>query len=183
MKKFSMLGLVLISTLILGACGSGTNNSNKTKKTSSTATATTETKAKEDKGTYKDRTLTVPDGVLKITEFQKGTSFDGKPIFYVLFDLTNNTKEAQDVQMLYSSFVSVSQNTGDTTEDLTYGIVNDSPIKDRIDMLNKKVNPGATVQAAYPYEFADETKPVTFTFRDSMFSMGDPIAVEEITIK
>ena len=50
-------------------------------KTSSTATATTETKAKEDKGTYKDRTLTVPDGVLKITEFQKGTSFDGKPIF------------------------------------------------------------------------------------------------------
>ncbi|MCU9781457.1 hypothetical protein [Enterococcus faecalis] len=54
MKKFSMLGLVLISTLILGACGSGTNNTNKTKKTSSTATATTETKAKEDKGTYKD---------------------------------------------------------------------------------------------------------------------------------
>ncbi len=45
-------------------------------------------------------------------------------------------------------FVSVSQNTGDTTEDLTYGIVNDSPIKDRIDMLNKKVNPGATVQAS-----------------------------------
>ena len=65
------------------------------------------------------------------------------------------------------------KNTGDTTEDLTYGIVNDSPIKDRIDMLNKKVNPGATVQAEYPYEFADETKPVTFTFRDSMFSMGD----------
>lgn len=32
MKKFSMLGLVLISTLILGACGSGTNNTNKTKK-------------------------------------------------------------------------------------------------------------------------------------------------------
>lgn len=53
--------------------------------------------------------------------------------------MTNNTKEAQDVQMLYSSFVSVSQNTGDTTEDLTYGIVNDSPIKDRIDMLNKKL--------------------------------------------
>ena len=60
-----MLGLVLISTLILGACGSGTNNTNKTKKLQVLLPQQLKQKLKEDKGTYKDRTLTVPDGVLK----------------------------------------------------------------------------------------------------------------------
>lgn len=180
MKKFLLSCVVLISLVGLGACGSS-NDSSSTKHVKSNATATSESKKKD--GSYENRTLTVPDGVLKITGFQKGTDYEGKSMFYVFFDLTNNTKEAKNVQNMYMSFVNAKQNTGDTTEDLQFSITTDSPVQDKLDMLQKDVNPGATIQAAYAYDFADESKPVTFIFTDKIFSMSDPIATEDITIQ
>ena len=180
MKKVLLSCAILISLLGLGACGSS-DDSGSTKNVKSTATATTESKEKN--GTYENRTLTVPDGVLKITGFQKSTDYEGKPMFYVLFDLTNNSKEAQNVQTMYMGLVNAKQNTGDTTENLEFSVTMDSPVQDKLDMLQKDINPGATIQGAYAYTFADESKPVTFTFTDNLFSMNDPIATEEITIQ
>ncbi|MFI3619731.1 DUF5067 domain-containing protein [Enterococcus avium] len=183
MKKVLLSCALLISLLGMGACGSS-DDSSSTKNVKSTATATSETSENKKKdGTYENRTLTVPDGVLKITGFQKGTDYEGKPMFYVLFDLTNNTEEAQNVQNMYMGFVNVKQNTGDTTEDLEFSMMTDSPLQDKLDMLQKDINPGATIQGAYAYNFADESKPVTFIFTDELFSMDDPIATEEITIQ
>lgn len=183
MKKVLLSCTLLISLLGVGACGSS-DDASSTKNVKSTATATSETsKAQKKDGTYENRTLTVPDGVLKITGFQKGTDYEGKPMFYVLFDLTNNTDEAENIQSMYMGFVGAKQNTGDTTEDLEFSMLTDSPLQDKLDMLQKDINPGATIQGAYAYNFADESKPVTFTFTDKLFSMDDPIATEEITIQ
>ena len=49
--------------------------------------------------------------------------------------------------------------------------------------LNKQINPGATVSAAYVYSLPDETKPATFEFTDSMFSFEGPVATEDIVIE
>lgn len=182
MKKIILGCLLLVSLVGMGACSSS-NSSQETKHVKSSATATTESSKEEDRGSYENRTLTTPDGVLKITGFQKGTDYDGKPMFYVLFDLTNKTDKAENVQMMYLDFVSASQNTGSTTEDLEYSMLMDSPLQSKLELLNKDVNPGATIQSAYPYNFADESKPVTFTFQDQLISMDDPIATEEITIQ
>ncbi|EOH71581.1 DUF5067 domain-containing protein [Enterococcus malodoratus] len=180
MKKIVLSCAILISLVGLGACGSS-NNSSDTKHVKSSATATSETKKKD--GTYENRTLTVPNGVLKITGFQKGTDYDGNSMFYVLFDLTNNSNEAKNVQTMYMGMVQASQNTGDTTEKLEFSVTMDSPVQEKLDMLQKDINPGGTIQGAYAYNFADESKPVTFTFTDELFSMNDPIATEDITIQ
>lgn len=196
MKKIVGLGLALAMAFGLSACGgsetgssSSASSSAKTEESTSKAAESTEEstmassdKSEESKATYKDRTLTAPDGVLKITGFERSVDFEGKPMFYVFFDLTNNTDEPQNVQMQYMSFVSVSQNTGATTEDLDMAIMSEDPHQDKADMLNKDINPGATISAAYTYNFADENKPVTFTFTDTMFSFDGPIATEDIEI-
>lgn len=185
MKKLLISCLLLITLLAFGGCGSD-KKSDTTKKVKSSVTATSVTKTSEEKkdaGTYENRTLTVPDGVVKITGFQKGVDYDGKPMFYVLFDLTNNTKEAKNIQIMYNGFVSATQNTGSTTEDLQYAVTTDSPLQSKLELLRKDINPGATVQGAYAYEFADPAKPVIFTFKDTLISGKDPIATEEITIQ
>lgn len=180
MKKIFLGSIIAISMLGLAACGSD-NNGSTTKKTESTVTASSAETKKD--GTYENRTLTVPDGTLKITGFQKGTDYEGKSMFYVLFDLTNNTNEAQNVQNMYMGMIQAKQNTGDTTEDLQFSVTMESPLQDKLDMLQKDINPGATIQGAYAYDFADESKPVTFIFTDKLFSMNDPIATEDITIQ
>lgn len=193
MKKIVGLGLILVVSFGLAGCGSsdsgsGTNeSSSKTEATSSAATqestvASSATKETDAKATYKDRTLTAPDGVLKITGFERGTDYEGKPMFYVFFDLTNNTKEAQNVQMQYMSFVQAKQNTGDTTETLDMSMLMDNPYQEKADLLQKDINPGATVSGVYYYNFADESKPVTFEFTDTMFNFDGPIATEDIQI-
>lgn len=166
--------------------GSKDSSSAKTEATSSAAKeSTVESSAaaeSDSKATYKDRTLTAPDGVLKITGFERGTDYEGKPMFYVFFDLTNNTKEAQNVQIQYMSFVQAKQNTGATTENLEMAILMDNPYREKADLLQKDINPGATVSGVYYYNFADENQPVTFEFTDTMFSFDGPIATEDIQI-
>ena len=44
-------------------------------------------------GTYENRTLLVPDGRLALTALHKGKDYQGKPMFYVLFELTNTTEK------------------------------------------------------------------------------------------
>ena len=193
MKKIVGLGLILAVSFGLAGCGSSDSGSDskessaKTEATSSVATneTTVASSAKEEsnaKATYKDRTLTAPDGVLKITGFERGTDYEGKPMFYVFFDLTNNTQEAQNVQMQYMSFVQAKQNTGATTEDLQMSMMMDNPYQEKADLLQKDINPGATVSGVYYYNFADETQPVTFEFTDSLVSFNGPIATEDIQI-
>lgn len=189
MKKITLFGFAFLS-LMLGACSNDTNeakSSNSSEAASSeisteASLATSASSESSTAGTYKDRTLDVPDGTLKITGFERGQDYEGNPMFYVFFDLTNKSDEAQNVQMLYMSFVSASQNTGATTEDLEMSMMMDNPYQEKADLLQKDLNPGQTISGVYYYNFADDTKPVTFEFSDALFSLNGPVATEEIEI-
>lgn len=161
-----------------------TENSSSTTMAEEASVETSDSEKQDDEAeaTYADRTLTAPDGVLKITGFERSTDYEGKPMFYVFFDLTNNSAEPQNVQMQYMSFVNASQNTGATTEDLQMAMTMENPYREKADLLQKDINPGATISGVYYYNFADETKPVTFEFTDTMFNFDGPIATEDIQI-
>ena len=83
---------------------------------------------------------------------------------------------------MIQSFMEVSQTVHGKAQNLQYAVLTDSPFQDKLDRLADEINPGETIQGAYPYEFINENKPVHFKFRDRLLSLDEPIASEEITI-
>ena len=157
-KPYILMSLLVLSTL-LSACSTVSGSP-----ASQSAPAPDEVLATSI-GTYENRTLLVPDGRLALTALHKGKDYQGKPMFYVLFELTNTTEKTQNIQLMIQSFMEVSQT-----------------FQDKLDRLADEINPGETIQGAYPYEFINENKPVHFKFRDRLLSLDEPIASEEITI-
>ena len=82
---------------------------------------------------------------------------------------------------MIQSFMEVSQTVHGKAQNLQYAVLTDSPFQDKLDRLADEINPGETIQGAYPYEFINENKPVHFKFRDRLLSLDEPIASEEIT--
>ena len=166
-KPYILMSLLVLSTL-LSACSTVSGSP-----ASQSAPAPDEVLATSI-GTYENRTLLVPDGRLALTALHKGKDYQGKPMFYVLFELTNTTEKTQNIQLMIQSFMEVSQTVHGKAQNLQYAVLTDSPFQDKLD--------GETIQGAYPYEFINENKPVHFKFRDRLLSLDEPIASEEITI-
>ena len=156
-KPYILMSLLVLSTL-LSACSTVSGSP-----ASQSAPAPDEVLATSI-GTYENRTLLVPDGR------------------YVLFELTNTTEKTQNIQLMIQSFMEVSQTVHGKAQNLQYAVLTDSPFQDKLDRLADEINPGETIQGAYPYEFINENKPVHFKFRDRLLSLDEPIASEEITI-
>ena len=91
-------------------------------------------------------------------------------------------EKTQNIQLMIQSFMEVSQTVHGKAQNLQYAVLTDSPFQDKLDRLADEINPGETIQGAYPYEFINENKPVHFKFRDRLLSLDEPIASEEITI-
>ena len=163
-KPYILMSLLVLSTL-LSACSTVSGSP-----ASQSAPAPDEVLATSI-GTYENRTLLVPDGRLALTALHKGKDYQGKPMFYVLFELTNTTEKTQNSQTVHGK-----------AQNLQYAVLTDSPFQDKLDRLADEINPGETIQGAYPYEFINENKPVHFKFRDRLLSLDEPIASEEITI-
>ena len=174
-KPYILMSLLVLSTL-LSACSTVSGSP-----ASQSAPAPDEVLATSI-GTYENRTLLVPDGRLALTALHKGKDYQGKPMFYVLFELTNTTEKTQNIQLMIQSFMEVSQTVHGKAQNLQYAVLTDSPFQDKLDRLADEINPGETTQGAYPYEFINENKPVHFKFRDRLLSLDEPIASEEITI-
>lgn len=183
MKKLISLGLVGLCVFTLSACGAPEEKSKNTSEQKSSQIekeSSSETK-KNDDVSYSDRTIENKDGKVKITSIEKGADYNNEPIVFVHFELTNKKTEPENVQIAYLSFIKAKQNTGDTTEDLQYAMMTENPYQDKVDMLQKDINPNSTIEGVYMYKLADETKPVTFIFSDGMF--GKEIAKEEIIVQ
>ncbi len=88
-KPYILMSLLVLSTL-LSACSTVSGSP-----ASQSAPAPDEVLATSI-GTYENRTLLVPDGRLALTALHKGKDYQGKPMFYVLFELTNTTEKTQN---------------------------------------------------------------------------------------
>lgn len=128
---------------------------------------------------YKDRVYETPDKRIKFLGVEKGKDYDGKPMVYVVMELTNKSKEKEDIYYALVDGVKIQQDTGSTTEDLDSAFVDDeaSPYKEQMEITSKQLNPGKTVQAAIALELADETNPLLLEFEDGDF---EELATEKI---
>lgn len=166
MKKIYVSVLTLLVTLTLVACGS-TNE--KSKKTGTDTAKDAINKPQKGAVSFENNKLVTETAVVEYTGAEKGVDYEGKDILYTFFKVTNKTNEAKDVQMFLQSYVDFSQNLGDTTKRLDFGITMESPYRDKLDKLNEQLNPEGTVEVVYPSEIESTDKPVTLTFSDSMF--------------
>ena len=57
---------------------------------------------------------------------------------------------------MIQSFMEVSQTVHGKAQNLQYAVLTDSPFQDKLDRLADEINPGETIQGAYPYEFINE---------------------------
>lgn len=141
-KPYILMSLLVLSTL-LSACSTVSGSP-----ASQSAPAPDEVLATSI-GTYENRTLLVPDGRLALTALHKGKDYQGKPMFYVLFELTNTTEKTQNIQLMIQSFMEVSQTVHGKAQNLQYAVLTDSPFQDKLDRLADEINPGETIQGAY----------------------------------
>ena len=166
MKKFIVCILCLGFLFPLTGCSSGESGSN----TSESESVTNSSSAQSGKATFENDTLTTKDAVFKLTGSEWGTDYDGKTMFLIFFDYTNNSDEAKTIQMAWLNYFNAEQNTGSTTERLNIAFPDmDFQYSDLRDMLQKDANPGATVSAIYYYEVPDTNYPVDLKISDGMF--------------
>lgn len=124
-KPYILMSLLVLSTL-LSACSTVSGSP-----ASQSAPAPDEVLATSI-GTYENRTLLVPDGRLTLTALHKGKDYQGKPMFYVLFELTNTTEKTQNIQLMIQSFMEVSQTVHGKAQNLQYAVLTDSPFPRQI---------------------------------------------------
>lgn len=132
-KPYILMSLLVLSTL-LSACSTVSGSP-----ASQSAPAPDEVLATSI-GTYENRTLLVPDGRLALTALHKGKDYQGKPMFYVLFELTNTTEKTQNIQLMIQSFMEVSQTVHGKAQNLQYAVLTDSPFQDKLDRLADEIN-------------------------------------------
>lgn len=182
MKSIKLLSVLALGTLILTACGDSSDK--ETPKSSDTAkqeqTEKSETKGENE--IFKDNTLTTKDAIVTYTGSEKGTDYDGKPIIYTFFTVTNKKEEPILAQALIMNYVEFNQNLGSTTKRLDFGITIDSPHQDKLDILQQDINPDGTVDIAYVNNIEDESKPVSIIFKENMFD-SKPAGTIEVDVK
>jgi hypothetical protein len=125
-----------------------------------------------DKKVFANNTLTADDAVI---QYEKAVvanekDYDGKTVIYYFFKVTNNGDDAEDGQMFLLNYVDFKQNLGSTTANLDYGMLSNDQFPDQTAVLNQQINPGSTVELAYPIVSQDDTKPVIIEFSPDMFS-------------
>lgn len=137
---------------------------------STQSTAQSSTPHASIRSSFKDNTLITKDAVIQYTGSEQGSDYNGDPVLYTFFTVTNNSDESQHVQFFLRNYVNFTQNLGSTTKDLSYAILSDSPYQAKLDLLQQDINPGSTVEMVYAFNIEDETKLININFKENMFA-------------
>lgn len=185
MNKFGLLlGSIALSSALLVGCGSDTDTKADEKSNKTETVAKTDTKEK--KVSFKNDTLTINDGVIKLTgsEFVDPNTEYGEtnPSLVLTYEFTNTSKEPMEPWLVWMACFSASQETESTIEDLDIGSV---PQNDKYTKLSEtsdtKIKPGATVTAVTAYEIKDKTLPITLTATQGV--TGDKLGTKTYQFK
>lgn len=167
MRKKMFLTATTTTMLLLAACGStettstseGTASIVETKETTTeeatTKGETTEETEEETEAEKKENekiNLEVEDGKLEYVSHEIVQDYEGKPTILIHFNFTNNSDKSTSAQLLFHP--KVFQNG----VECEFGILMDAP--EAYQNLSKEIQPGTTLEVAFPYVLTDTTNPV-----------------------
>ncbi len=179
MKKVKVLGLLVLSLAVLGACSSEKNSSSNSKKVESSdvvkesAVETSETSSdfvKSAKDANFDGTVLKGNTyTIKITDHkiiqpgETGNEYGDSPVIAFWYDTLvapdyDNSQPIDPVTSWISNFKAVQDNDPNAINELNVASLPDSKF---LDSQMEEIKPGGTVQMAVAYTLTDATTPVT----------------------
>ena len=176
MKKSLTLGVVLISSIILAACGNknsdvATNHSSSSSKVEKATSKKTDPSKR--KWTYKNNIFDAGIETYKFTKTEiRDSATEGKKVLVMYCDITNNSKKEQDPSNIYM-VVHAYQKTGTADKNLSVGMNaydenGNDPLQKYNDGLQDKLLAGKTTHAAIMFTLANDND-VTVTFQNPEF--------------
>ncbi len=194
MKKLVGLGLVFVSSITLGACGSNNSNSSTSKEattnTSTTATlesssSTVESSSPEQTATFKDDVASLVDIDIKITKHsviqpgEAGNEYGDQPVIAFWYDTTNKTGKDIDPTTAWMAVFSAIQDNDPNMENKLQ--VASLPDEQYLNTQTNKIKQGGTVSNAVAYTLTDTTTPVTLVANQGI--AGDEIGKQDYAIQ
>lgn len=176
MKKSLTLGVVLISSIILAACGNKNSNvaTNHSSSSSKVEKATSKkTDPSKRKWTYKNNIFDAGIETYKFTKTEiRDSATEGKKVLVMYCDITNNSKKEQDPSNIYM-VVHAYQKTGTADKNLSVGMNayddnGNDPLQKYNDGLQDKLLAGKTTHAAIMFTLVNDND-VTVTFQNPEF--------------
>lgn len=176
MKKSLTLGVVLISSIILAACGNKNSNvaTNHSSSSSKVEKATSKkTDPSKRKWTYKNNIFDAGIETYKFTKTEiRDSATEGKKVLVIYCDITNNSKKEQDPSNIYM-VVHAYQKTGTADKNLSVGMNayddnGNDPLQKYNDGLQDKLLAGKTTHAAIMFTLVNDND-VTVTFQNPEF--------------
>ncbi|WP_239455809.1 DUF5067 domain-containing protein [Pediococcus acidilactici] len=176
MKKSLTLGVVLISSIILAACGNknsdvATNHSSSSSKVEKATSKKTDPSKR--KWTYKNNIFDAGIETYKFTKTEiRDSATEGKKVLVMYCDITNNSKKEQDPSNIYM-VVHAYQKTGTADKNLSVGMNayddnGNDPLQKYNDGLQDKLLAGKTTHAAIMFTLVNDND-VTVTFQNPEF--------------
>lgn len=173
MKKSLTLGVVLISSIILAACGNknsdvATNHSSSSSKVEKATSKKTDPSKR--KWTYKNNIFDAGIETYRFTKTEiRDSATEGKKVLVMYCDITNNSKKEQDPSNIYM-VVHAYQKTGTADKNLSVGMNayddnGNDPLQKYNDGLQDKLLAGKTTHAAIMFTLVNDND-VTVTFQN-----------------
>lgn len=162
MLRNKLKWIVMLSFIVftLVACGGETtqNTDEPTTEIKSTTENTKDTTTIESNSTEElnleneEINLEYEDGRLEYLSYEVLQDYEGNPLILIHFNFTNTSNENKSAQLLFD--VSVFQNG----VECEFGIMMDT--NEAYNNLIKELQPGTTLEVAFPYVLQDTTTPV-----------------------
>lgn len=160
MKKTLTLGTIIMSVLVLSACGNDA-----TKKDKPNNTTESVAKPKAEKYYFKNDELKIHDLKIKITNSKiipvgkTGNEYGEKPVLAIWYKVTNLTNKEIDPNTAWMvAFEAYQDNNKNRENKLNVGSLPDQKF---IDSQQNNIKKNGTVENAVSYELDDNTTPVT----------------------
>jgi hypothetical protein len=155
-KLFSVLTILILSMLILAACGENKDNTN--------ATADKKEIEKTDEVYFKDNEVKLNDLKIKIKDYKViqvgeiGNEYGEKPVIAFWYDVTNLSDKEINPSLAWSVvFTAIQDNDPNRVNELEVGALPDNRF---LDTQLENIKKGGTVENAIAYELDDIETPV-----------------------
>ena len=134
-----------------------------------------EVKQEASSGKVESISLDNSEGTLKYTGFEMSTDYDGNNAIIVYYDYTNKKEETSYV---YETFYAQAFQNG---VECDMAMLLDAP--EAYSNLSKEIQPGTTLEVAFPYVLQDTTNPVDLEVQAMSEMFSDKVYKQTINLQ